>query len=433
LASNTSPQNISAAVHCEKNRLLTILTKYLVTAPAQQTTSISFSRSGFVAERATPLSAAAGYQWLLLGCAAGLYLPLIFTGPGSDPDSLRELRSGATLLWQHRYILSRPPGYFPYEGLCGVLYALGGSVASNFATVLMSLAALDSFLHICAHFEVPHRYLLTAIMAVHPVYWASSASTIDFLWALGCFLVGFRWWLNDRYFSAAAMLGLAVGIRLSSVFLTGPLLLWALFEKPWSLRPWGAAALATAIGLALYLPEFISSGNSLSFLTYYPGAWNMQGEIGRFIYKNVYFWGLPATIFLLAIVPMTITGLIGSERKFSPIIVLSVSVVILFEALFLKLPVQRAYLLPMLPFALILLGITLSDRKPWLLAMLLMVFSYNFINLNLARPDIVDHATRAHAGIFIEPGYLLADIGARLKIPRDQILDSNPQASERTR
>jgi hypothetical protein len=45
----------------------------------------------------------------------------------------------------------------------------------------------------------------------------------------------------------------------------------------------------------------------------------------------------------------------------------------------------------------------------------------------------VDHATRAHAGIFIEPGYLLADIGARLKIPRDQILDSNPQASERTR
>ena len=67
----------------------------------------------------------------LLGCVACLYLPFIFAGPGSDPDSIRELHSGTTLLWQHRYVLSRPPGYFPYEALCGVLYCLGGSVGEQ--------------------------------------------------------------------------------------------------------------------------------------------------------------------------------------------------------------------------------------------------------------------------------------------------------------
>ena len=103
--------------------------------------------------------------------------PLYFAGPGSDPDSIRELNSGATLLWQHRYVLSRPPGYFPYEALCGLLYALGGTIASNLATVAISLLLLDSFLHICEHFEVPHRYLLAATMAIQPVYWASSTST----------------------------------------------------------------------------------------------------------------------------------------------------------------------------------------------------------------------------------------------------------------
>jgi hypothetical protein len=113
-------------------------------------------------------------------------------GPGAGPDTLRELQSGATLLWSHHYVLSRPPGYFPYEALCGVLYAVGGVVASNLATVAMSLAMLDSFLLICARFEVPHRHLLSVTMAIQPIYLVSSTSTIDFIWALGCFFIGFR-------------------------------------------------------------------------------------------------------------------------------------------------------------------------------------------------------------------------------------------------
>jgi hypothetical protein len=357
-------------------------------------------------------------RWVLLGCAGCLYLPLIFAGPGSDPDSLRELRSGATLLWQHRYVLSRPPGYFPYEAFCGILYALGGSITTNLATMAMSLVLLDSFLRICEHFEIPHRYLLAATMAIHPVYWANSTSTIDFIWALGCFFVGFRMLLKYRYLAAAAMLGLAVGIRLSSALLAGPLLIGALVERPRDANLWTAAILAAAIGAALYLPEFVASENSLGFLTYYLGAWTLTDHLGRFIYKNVYFWGLPATIFLLAIAPTLMHGLVRCDRKYSRIIVLSLSIVILFEALFLKIPVQRAYLLPILPFVLILLGIALRDRRRMLLAMTILILSYNFLNLNLARPDVPDNARHAIVGLFIEPGYLLNDVGLRLVLPR---------------
>lgn len=352
--------------------------------------------------------------WVLLGCATCLYLPFIFAGPGSDPDSIRELHSGATLLWQHRYVLSRPPGYFPYEALCGLLYALGGTVATNLATVAMSLLLLDSFLHICEHFEVPHRYVLAATMAIQPVYWASSTSTIDFIWALGCFMVGFRLWLNSRYFGAAAMLGLAVGIRLSSVLLAGPFLIWEIIERPREAQLWMAATLATAIGAMLYTPEFVVSGNSFGFLTYYVGEWTLPDHVGRFIYKNVYFWGLPATFFFLALAPWLVRALVRSDGKFLRIIILSMSINILFEALFLKIPVQRAYLLPILPFALILLGIALRARPRMLVAMTMLIFSYNFVNLNLARPDVPNHATRAIIGLSIEPGYLSADLSTRL-------------------
>ncbi len=383
--------------------------------------TIACSRDSLSFQGAANVGDAGLVRWALLGCVACLYLPLIFAGPGSDPDSLRELRSGTTLLWQHRYVLSRPPGYFPYEALCGVLYALGGSVAGNFATMVMSLLALDSFLQICTHFEVPHRYLLTAMMAIHPVYWATSTSTIDFIWALGCCLIGFRLLLNDRYFSAATMLGIAVGIRLSSVLLAGPLLIWQLIERPRDRKLWTTAIIATSIGAMLYLPEFIASGNSFAFLTYYIGAWTLTARLGRFIYKNVYFWGLPATIFLLATSPLLLRGLIRCDPKFSRIIGLSASIVIIFEMLFLKIPVQRAYLLPMLPFALILLGIALRAHPRMLLAIAILTFGFDFVNLNLARPDRPNDATRAIAGPFIEPGYLFQDLGARLALARNPI------------
>jgi hypothetical protein len=155
-----------------------------------------------------------------------------------------------------------------------------------------------------------------------------------------------------------------------------------------------------------------------SFLTYYLGAWTVFGQLGRFIYKNVYFWGLPATIFLLVIAPMLVRGLSGCDRKFSRIIVLSMAIVLSFEALFLKIPVQRAYLLPMLPFALILLGFALQAHRRILLTTTMLIFSFNFVNLNLARPDVPDNATRASVGLFVEPGYLLTDLSARLAVTR---------------
>ncbi len=333
-------------------------------------------------------------------------------GPGSDPDSIRELRSGATLLWQHRYVLSRPPGYFPYEAICGILYPLGATLATNLATVAMSLVALDSFLAICRHFQIPHRYLLALAMAIHPVYWASSTSTIDFVWALGCFLVGFRMLLGGRCWPAAAMSGLSIGIRLSSILLVIPLLVSELIERPRQARLWASGALTMVIGASLYVPEFLASGNSLRFLTYYFGDWDLTDQVGRFIYKNVYFWGIPAAIFLIIFAPVLIRQL-TEDRRWTGIVALAGSIALSFEALFFKLPVQRAYLLPMLPFALILIGIGLRDRKRLLYAFVALVFSQNFISLNLARPDVPDRATRAIFEIAVEPGYLLTDVAAR--------------------
>ena len=351
---------------------------------------------------------------ILLGCVACLYLPLIFAGAGSNPDSIRELHSGVVMLREHRYVMSRPPGYFPYELLCGILYAAGGVVTSNLASMLMSLALLDSFVRICAHFEVPHRHLLAATMALHPVYWAASTSTIDFIWALGCFFIGFRLLTEERYAGAAVMLALAIGIRLASVLMVAPLLIFQLLGKPRDPRILATCAATTALAAALYLPEFVASGNTLQFLTCYRSTWTTTDYLGRFLYKNLYFWGLPAAIFLGAGLPSAIGRLLRGDRKFVPIAMLAGAILLAIEALFLGLPVQRSYLLPMLPFLLILLGIAFADRRWILSTLLLLVCSFDFVNLNLARPDVPDHATRARPGFFVERGALIDDVATRL-------------------
>ena len=65
---------------------------------------------------------------------------------------------------------------------------------------------------------------------------------------------------------------------------------------------------------------------------------------------------------------------------------------------------------------LILFGLALRGRRRLLLAMTLLVLTYNFVNLNLARPDVANHATRASFGFFVEPGYLATDISQRLAL-----------------
>ena len=353
---------------------------------------------------------------VLLGCVVILYLPFVFMGPGSDPDSIRELHSGETLLWQHRYVMSRPPGYVPYELFCGVLYAVGGVVASNAATLAMSLLLLESFLRVCECFEVPSRHLLGATIAIHPIYWTTSTCTIDFIWALACFFIGFRMLLDGRNWIAAAMLGLAIGIRLSSVLLVAPLLIFQAVARPRDATVIKTAALALAIGASLYVPAFIVSGNSLAFLTYYVGAWTWSDCVGRLLYKNVYFWGLPAALYLCVVAPMTLRALMRCERKFAGVIVFSICIIAAFEALFLKLPVQRAYLLPILPFVLILLAFATREPPRLLLVFTFLIFSYDLVNLNLARADVPDHATRAILGLFFEPGYVMSDVSLRLKL-----------------
>jgi hypothetical protein len=144
--------------------------------------------------------------------------------------------------------------------------------------------------------------------------------------------------------------------------------------------------------------------------------WSLYLRTGRFIYKSVYFWGPPAFFILMwGLVRLGISGKLKINKKVLQISVLALALIIGIEIFYFRLPTEPSYLIPTIPFWMILIGFAFSDKK-WLLGLLLsLVIISNFVTINIARPDKINQATGAEFGLWIEPGHLVKDVQKRLE------------------
>lgn len=362
--------------------------------------------------------------WSLVVLAAMLYIPLAFLGYGSDSDSFNVVRTGQYFVETLDYIPSRLPGYFVHEVFVYFLNLAGGSLLSNLGSVAMALLLLVSFNRVCRILQVPHPNLLTLVLMIHPFVWVNAASTIDYLWALGFAFLGFERLLKKKYIAASMLLALAIGCRLSTALVIGLFLLYVYLQYKDQRRNLLLSGLAVAlISLLLFIPPLdflewdISRWLVLSMGD--PMLWTPQLRIGRFLYKNLMFWGVPAALWLLfmfargVIKPGTI-----QVRKWDLLTWFCLAVILASEVLFLRVPIEMEYLLPLLPFVLILLGRGFTRQPKYLLILLALVFLANFLWINPARSTSPNQTSAVIYGIWLEKGYLLQDISTRLAMLR---------------
>ncbi len=342
-------------------------------------------------------------------------LPFVFLGYGADSDTYAVLDAGHRLLGGGGYVPSRNPGYFLFETVAAALSRTGGSVLTNTATLAMAVVSVWCLLRIMRTFGVPHRHWACAACAFVPTFWINAHSTTDFLWALACLLAGWLALLDRRWLTAGLLLGLAVGFRLASGLPAGCLLAFSLLREPRPrLRVVAAGIVAAAFGAAWYVPSLIHSGWTFSFLHAQLGdarLWTPEMRLGRFLFKNTYLWGLPASILLLLSI-MRIGRTLSAQRRSDrgPLIGLCVGVIVLMESLFLEYPIRQAYLLPLIPFSMILLAFAWEQRAALLAGFAAFVISLNFVNFAVARPDVPRKASTATLGFWVEPGQLVENV-----------------------
>jgi len=357
-----------------------------------------------------------------------LYWAVGTYGYGNDSDTYGMLRTGWRLLLGISYQPSRVPGYFVPELIVGILSSVNGHLLSNLVSTILGCATLIMFYRfILDMFENDIALMITMIIGLNPYFIIASSSSIDYIYALFFIMLGITLLRSNNYIPAGISFGLAISSRLSTSVLLLPIYGYfylvsrnhqrvnKLTKGRSILGPIVSIAVAILLGSALYIPSFIASNNSFDFFSYAIGDWGFLGHLYRFVYKNIYLFGIFA---FLTIMVSAVYYLIKKRTyQFDTSLLLACALAVLFEeVLFFKVPLETSYLLPILFLIVPLWVFIVHERKSFIFLALAFTILYNFINVNILSIDYDkdnNEAIDAKVGLYMRHGILLNDVWNR--------------------
>lgn len=335
-------------------------------------------------------------------------IPLLTSGYGSDGDGWRVAWS-ASMLWHgDSYQPSRFPGFPVYEMLSAPLVGLGGSLLSNAGTLAAFVAALLLFHQLLGQWEVPSTKLLTVTFAFLPILWKNSAVTMDYCWGLCGILAAFVLAARRRYLLAAALIGIAAGTRITHVVFLLPIAV-LLDHKSWARSLAGMACMTAGATVICYLPVLLRPGLMPDVLKYLADvrSYPFSLRLGFFAYRSIYSVGLLGAAAAVGALAASLPAFRMLLRDFDRRFVASLLALAVMGALFFMLSDEREYLIPAMPFLLIILGKIL--RPAYLRVVAVLLLSYSFISFDLATHQF----GRQHLTFRLSPGMLIFDAGQR--------------------
>ena len=277
--------------------------------------------------------------------------PFLDYGHGTDPDAWRVALTAHHLLDTGDYFPSRLPGN-PLHELLMTLFIPGGWIATNLATALASLAGVYLFARIVKLHELPNAAVLVIAYAFAPLLFINSIATMDYMWALTAILGAYYCQVTGRPLWAGVLLGCAVGFRLQSAVVWAPLayLAWRAGRSrdiaPMTLASGGVTLLCFAPVLAVY---------GLDFFNYYDakvGATEVLRLVGKEALGIVGGIGVAAGL----LISLPRFRRLPADLRHSAAVGAWAAIIALDLVSFSRLPHEVAYLIPVFPFGLLIMG-----------------------------------------------------------------------------
>ncbi|MGL4599729.1 MAG: ArnT family glycosyltransferase [Bacteroidia bacterium] len=294
-------------------------------------------------------------------------LPFIFDGYGVEEDSWGLVVNAHEMHdWGH-YVASRFPGH-PLQEYAYLLIWNQPAWIYNLWSLLFSVIAVVCFYQSLVRIKFNHALAASLMFCFTPVFYISGTYTIDFAWTLAFVCASFYALVTDRLWLSGILLGLAVGCRLTTGVFVLPwaMLLYNSMDKRSSFFQMLKIALpATVIGVLWFVPAFLVYGKS--FFDYsdqfpYP-PWS------KIAYKaSIGVFGL---LGLVALLLAAIQGLrnwrkreIQAVSHFSTerLLAACAVIVVLHVISYLRLPQKSGYLVPLIPFVIMAMGLLLNRR-----------------------------------------------------------------------
>jgi hypothetical protein len=279
-------------------------------------------------------------------------LPFLGAGYGVHADNWRVALAARHIAETGVYEASRFPGYPVQEFVCSIFWKTG-AWGLNLLDTLACTGAVLCFALICLEYGVEDWWLAGLALAFVPVLYVNSVSTKDFPWALALLLAA--WWcgMRKKAVLTGVCLGVAMGVRITSGAAALPLALILIdgAENRVAMRRVVVTGVTAAvIAMGAFLPVYWRYG--ADFFNFYaehafPGRLQIAGRM------TVEVWGV------LGVAGVCIGLLAGMRKGVRPgvssrHVVAWVSMVVIYGIAFLCLPDEAAYLIPAVPFVLLL-------------------------------------------------------------------------------
>ncbi|MFZ5950103.1 MAG: hypothetical protein ACOYXC_05335 [Candidatus Rifleibacteriota bacterium] len=351
-----------------------------------------------------------------------IYILIGLGGYGNDCDTYLMIRSGRQFINGEGYQFSRPPGYLVPELIIGITSQLGPHWLSNAVSALLAVASLYIFHRILSIFLLEKSALLLVLcVAFNPWFVLAATTSIDYIYSLFFILLVLQLLIDGRPLMAAPATAAALSSRPGNALLILALYLYFLFrtyryDKPSLFRLVGSAFLALLLTLALFFPSYRSVGYSFDFFSYAAVEWSLLGHASRFLYKNLFLFGLLPTLWLLVCTWKNRIFLQKSNLG-NPENLFVMAAILLHSMLFFKIPLEISYQLPLLLLIFPLLARHFNfSRKQLLILLMLNLFTSFVLNIDLLdkkyNPDNTE-AVSATPGIFFRPGIVVDDFRRR--------------------
>jgi len=311
-------------------------------------------------------------------------IPFLDAGYGEHVDAWRIANTARHIAETGDYVVSRFPGYPVQEIACSFIWK-GGPIALNGASAIFSALSVLLFALILREMGCKDYLLASLALAFSPVFYINSVTSKDFLWALAFTLGSFYAILKNRPVAAGICLGLAIGSRLTSGVVALPLCLVLQGLNPENMRLRKIlifAAASTVTAVITFLPVFLKYGTG--FFDFYEQLYPDWGTILERATSEM--WGMSGIAGIL-IALGAIAWRKGNKTQLTPPFSCApfhvwawACAIIIYIAVFLRLPHHSAYLIPLMPFAILLLARFAPRPAFWTFCVLVIAGSFVTIN-----------------------------------------------------
>jgi hypothetical protein len=353
------------------------------------------------------------YRWVVAGVAVLLaLLPLTAMGPGTDLDAGVVIRSGRSIVRDHTYIASRPPGAPVHETVVGLLDRLGGTIATNLGSLAMAALFVAALVALLRRAGISRPGLVAAVAVTNPFFLIAATSTVDFLWALALMLSAAVLARDRRPVWAGVLAALAIGCRVGTIVLVIALLLAEWYEGPEERRrALTIGGIAAVGGGLLFVPSWLAADKSLAFAQNQFAMSSPLVQLGKFAVKDFSFFGPFAIVVLAFAVPPVLAAV--RRWRVDWTVRFSVTGLVLSQILYLRFPWKLGHLLPTLACLTLLLGVALRDRRRLLVALVAAQLLYAVVNVQFVQPDDPNEASGGRLTVSPSWGALVLDTDCR--------------------